>query len=75
MAKALNVDNAQKAFAEITAAFEDTALVASEGQAAPDIAAARLMCDRLIRLLGSCLGQAQHLRRRLDARNSRNRRL
>ena len=65
MAKALNIDNAQKAFADITAALEDAALVASEGQAAPDIAAARLMCDRTIRLLGSCLGKAQYLRSRL----------
>ena len=65
MTKASTIDDARKAFADITATLEDMAVLASEGQSAPDIAAARKLTAQLIRRLRSCLGRAHHLRRRL----------
>ena len=65
MAEAARVETARKAFAEITGALEDATLVAAEGQATPDLAAARQSCDRLIALLDVCLGRLQRLRRRI----------
>lgn len=65
MARAVGVDHARKAFADMTATLEDAALVASEGQAAPDLERARRTCDRLIAELEACLKRLQRLRRRL----------
>jgi hypothetical protein len=51
--------------ARLTGALEDAALIAAEGQAAPDIMDARQICDRLIAELETCLGRLHRLRRRL----------
>lgn len=59
------VDEIRKAFADITAALEDAALVATDGQAVTDLANARLTCDQLIEFLESCLRRSHRLRWRL----------
>lgn len=65
MAEASRIAMARKAFAGATGALEDATLIAAEGQATPDIAAARRSCDRLIALTKACLRRLQLLRRRL----------
>ena len=65
MPKAAGIDEAQKSFAELTGMLEDIALLASEGQAAPNLPAARRLADRLIRRLGTSTKRAQQLRGRL----------
>ena len=65
MAKAARVETARVVFAEITGVLEDATLVAAEGQAAPDLAAARQICNRLMAHLGICTEQLHRLRRRL----------
>lgn len=65
MTDAARVEKARVVFAEVTGTLEDAALVAAEGQAAPDLAAARSTCDRLIPLLEVCLSKLRHLRRRV----------
>ena len=65
MTEATRVDMARKAFAEVTGALEDATVVAAEGQASPNLSAARQSCDRLIAVLETCLARLQRLRRRL----------
>ena len=65
MAKAARVETARVVFAEITGVLEDATLVAAEGQAAPDLATARQICNRLMAHLGFCTRQLHRLRRRL----------
>ena len=65
MAKAARVETARVVFAEITGLLEDATLVAAEGQAAPDLAVARQICNRLMADLGICTEQLHRLRRRL----------
>ncbi|MBA4174720.1 MAG: hypothetical protein C0511_19220 [Hyphomicrobium sp.] len=65
MVEATRIETAREAFAEVTGALEDAALVAAEGQASPKLPAARQSCDRLIALLEATLARLQRLRRRL----------
>ena len=65
MTEATRVETARTAFAEVTGVLEDATIVASEGQATPNLLVARQSCDCLIALLEACLGQLQQLRRRL----------
>ena len=65
MIEATRAETARKAFAAITGAFEDATIVAAEGQAAPNLSAARQSCDRLIALLETTLARLQRLRRLL----------
>jgi hypothetical protein len=53
-------------FAKLTGVLEDATLVAAEGQATPDFAAARQSCDGLIAVLDVSLKQLQQLRRQLE---------
>lgn len=65
MARPTRIETARKNLARLTGALEDAALIAAEGQAAPDIMDARQTCDRLIAELETCLGRLHRLRRRL----------
>jgi hypothetical protein len=65
MPKAAIVEAAWKAFAEVTGAPEDATIVAADGQAAPNLSAARQSCDCLIALLEASIEQPKPLRRRL----------
>ena len=65
MTEATLLKMARRAFAEITGMFEDATIVAAEGQASPNLSAARQSCDRLIARLEACLARLQKLRRRL----------
>ena len=65
MSEVARIEKARKAFAEVTGDFEDATLVAAEGQATPNLSAARQSCDRLITLLETTLAQLQRLRRRI----------
>jgi hypothetical protein len=65
MAEAARIETARRAFAAVKGELEDATLVAAEGQATPDLAAARQSCGRLIAQLEACLGRLQRLRRRL----------
>jgi len=65
MTEATRIEAARRAFAKVTGALEDAALVAAEGQASPNLSAASQSCDRLIALLVTTLAQLQRLRRRL----------
>ena len=65
MTNAAIIETARRLFADVTAALEDATLIAAEGQAVPDLLAARRSCDRLIKLLKNNLGQLERLRRRL----------
>jgi len=65
MIEATRVEAARRAFADVTGLLEDAAVVAAEGQASPDLSAARQSCDRLITLLETTLARLQQLRRRL----------
>ncbi len=53
MAEAARVETARKAFAEVTGALEDATLIAAEGQATPDLAAARQIVRSPDRAAGS----------------------
>lgn len=66
MTDSARVKKARLVFAEVTGVLEDAALIAAEGQAAPDLPAARRSCDRLLARLKSCIEQLQRLRRRLE---------
>ncbi len=65
MTETARVDRARKAFAEVTRALEDATLVATDGQASPNLSAAQQSCDRLIALLEATLARLQRLRRRI----------
>ena len=65
MTEATRVETARKALAAVTGALEDATIVAAEGQASPNLSAARQSCDRLIARLEACLARLQKLRRRL----------
>ena len=65
MTEATRIETARKTFAEITGALEDATLVAAEGQASPNLSAARQSCDRLIALLEARLARLQRLRGQL----------
>lgn len=65
MTETARVETARKAFAEVTGVLEDAAVMAADGQASPNLLAARQSCDRLIALLKTTLAQLQRLRRRL----------
>ncbi len=65
MARALRVETARKAMADLTGALEDATLVAAEGQTAPDLTVALQSCDQLIEVLEACLARLHRLRRRL----------
>ncbi len=65
MAKAVRVEAARMAFAEVTGALEDASLVAAEGQAALDLAAARQTYVRLLAQIDACIERLHRLRRRL----------
>jgi len=65
MTEATRVEAARRAFATVTGALEDATIVAAEGQASPNLKAARQSCDRLIAMLVTTLAQLQRLRRRL----------
>lgn len=65
MARALRVETARAALADLTGALEDATLIAAEGQSALDLAAARQSCDRLIEMLEACLSRLHRLRRQL----------
>ena len=65
MAKRPALEATHKAFAEITGALEDAALLTSEAQVAPGLVAARQSCDRLIVAVETCRGRLHDLRRRL----------
>ena len=65
MTEAARVETARKAFANVTGSLEDATIVAAEGQASPDLSAARQSCDRLIALLETTLARLQRLRRRI----------
>lgn len=65
MTEATRAEVARIAFAKVTGALEDATIVAAEGQAALDLAAARQSCDRLIHAVEACLARLQLLRRRL----------
>ncbi len=66
MASPANLNSARKAFADITGALEDVALLASEGQSVPEPVEARRQCERLIVIVEACLDRLNHLRRRLE---------
>lgn len=66
MTDTARVDTARKGFAELTGALDDATLVSAEGQASPNLLAARRSCDRLIALLEACLARAKQLRKRLE---------
>lgn len=65
MARALRVETARKALADLTGALEDATLMAAEGQTAVDLTVARQSCDRLIEVLEACLTRLHRLRRQL----------
>jgi hypothetical protein len=65
MARTTRVAAARLAFAKVTAALEDAALVAAEGQTFPNLAAARRSCDSMIARLEACLVRLGRLRMRL----------
>lgn len=65
MARALRVETARTALADLTGALEDATLIAADGQTALDLAAARRSCDRLIEVLEACLSRLHRLRRQL----------
>jgi len=65
MPKTEIVEAVRKAFAEVTGAIENVTIVAADGQATPNPAAARRSCDRLIALLEGSINQLKQLRRRL----------
>lgn len=65
MTKATRAEMARKAFAAVTGALEDATLVAADGQAAPDLTAARQSCDRLTNALEVCLEKLQRSRRQI----------
>lgn len=65
MAKALRVETARSALADLTGVLEDATLIAAEGQTAIDLSAARKSCDRLIEVLEVGLARLQRLRRQL----------
>jgi len=65
MIEATRLKMARKSFADATGSLEDATLVAAEGQASPNLSAARQSCDRLIAVLETCLARLQRLRRRL----------
>ena len=65
MTEATLIKMARKTFADATGSLEDATLVAAEGQASPNLSAARQSCDRLINALEACLARLQQLRRRL----------
>jgi hypothetical protein len=65
MTEVTPVETTRRAFAKITESLEDTTLVAAEGQASPNLSAARQSSDCLINALEACLARLQRLRRRL----------
>ncbi len=65
MARALRVETARKALADLTGALEDATLIAAEGQTALDLTVARQSCDQLIEVLEASLTRLHRLRRRL----------
>jgi len=65
MAKIARVEMARVTFAEITGLLEDVILVAAEGQAASDLAAARQLCNRLGAHLRVCTTRLHRLQRQL----------
>lgn len=65
MVEATRVETARDAFAEVTGALEDAAVISADGQASPNLSAARQSCDRPIVLLEAILARLQRLRRRL----------
>ena len=65
MTEATRLKLALKTLAAVTGLLADATLVAAEGQASPNLAAARQSCDRLINALEACLARLQQLRRRL----------
>ena len=65
MTEATRVETARKAFADVTGSLEDATIVAAEGQASPNLVAARQTCDRLIALLEARLARLQRSRRQL----------
>ena len=65
MTEATRLKMALKTFADVTGSLEDATLVAAEGQASPNLSAARQSCDRLIPLLETTLARLQRLRRQL----------
>lgn len=64
MVEATRVETAREAFAEVTDA-QDAAVIAADGQASPNLSAARQSCDRLIVLLEATRARPHRLRRRL----------
>jgi len=65
MADKGSVESARTVFAKATGQLEDAVLIATEGQAIPNLDAARQSCDRLIKALEACLALLQRMRRRL----------
>ena len=63
MTEAMRVEAARRTFAKVTGALEDAAIVAADGQASPNLSAARQACDRLITLLEATIAQLQRLRK------------
>jgi hypothetical protein len=66
MARRPALDAARRAFADISGALEDAALLACEAQAAPNYDEVRQHCDRLVAAVEDCLGRLHRLRRRLE---------
>lgn len=66
MTKASTIDDAREAIADITATLEDMSVFGSDGQSAPNVAAARWLTGQLIRRLRLRHRRAQLLRRRLQ---------
>lgn len=65
MSRALRVETARKALADLTGVLEDASLIAVEGQTALDLIVARQTCNRLIEVLEACLARLHRLRRQL----------
>ena len=65
MPETTRIESARLVFAKVTGALEDAAVAAAEGQASPNLSAARQSCDCLIAQLKSSLTRLQRLRRRL----------
>jgi hypothetical protein len=65
MAEAMQIEAARKAFVEVTQTVEDSTIDAADGQASPNLSAARQSCDRLIALRTYSFKKLHRRRRRL----------
>jgi prophage DNA circulation protein len=66
MAEEPGLDAVRRAFADLTGALEDAAVLAAEAQAAASRGDARQRCEDLITAINLCLGRLQRLKRRLE---------